>query len=256
MSNSTDSQVESSSATGWKPSIGLATVATLAGGLVAFGIFQPYGVFFRYEALPELPIEPSPEQMAEFTKAHTDFYSRNYGMQLGIVGACIGLVVGGLTVSRKRVVSALVGCFLGMLAGGIAGYLCGFSTALAMVRSSDQSLVQSSLLHFAIWGSIGVWVAAGVGMVQGGVAQVAKAVPAGLIAGVIVVVAHTMVFSIAFPSSNLIQFVPESFAERLTWIVVCGVLLGPALAFLLQPDSRQPTSDAKSEPRSENTEIS
>lgn len=232
-----DSQPPNSSQI-WQPSLALAALAALAGGSAGLAVMEPLHPLFAFETMKELPIEPTAEQMQKFTATQTNFFCHNNAVYLAVVGAALGLAVGGLSVHRRRVTSAIAGGVAGCLAGAAGGYFTGFAIGQAMVISADQSLVQAALLHLAVWGPIGLGISAVVGVIQGGAATAVQGALAGLVASLLIVVGYILVASIAFPAANLIHTVPEKTSQAIVWIVTTSLCFGLALHFGLKPSKR------------------
>ncbi len=244
MDNDTESKAD---AVAWAPSLPLAAVAALIGGLIGFAIVQPLDPIIAHADIPELSLSPSDEEIEEFIQAKVDFYGGNYAVDLAIIGACIGLVFTGLTVPRMKVPSAILSAILGALGGGAMAYYAGQTTGIELAFSKDQYLTTAAMLNFGIWGGMGVGIALGAGPFQGGAAATVKAVLAAVIAAILLVVVYVLVASIVFSGANLINFVPVSFTERLVWIVVSSLTFGAAMSVGLKPaEPKNKVADAAS----------
>lgn len=242
----------------WEPPLGLALTATIVGGLIAFAVFHWTTPVYEYQAMGELPIEPTPEQVAAYEKAHTDYYSYNFAYELAITGICLGLAVGAVTTKRRRIINAIAAGALGGIVGGLAGYLAGIPTGFAMAYTTDPDLVKSALYNVAIWGSIGAAIAGVVGANESGAAHAAKCSVVGLIGGCLAAVAVVLVFSLAFPNYDLMYFVPnlptsatadspfakELVPQRIVWVLTCTAVYGLLLGVGLKPEKASVLEEA------------
>ncbi|RMF41233.1 MAG: hypothetical protein D6753_09990 [Planctomycetota bacterium] len=231
-------------------------IGTAAGGIVGFGILRMVYPAFEYEAMGELPIEPTVEQMRQFTQAHRDYYMMNNAVGLAVIGASIAIAFACVTARRKRIASAALAGILGGVVGAVAGYFTGLPIADAMVLSKDQSLVQASLLHFSFWGGLGLCMAAAVGGIQGGARTMAQAAVAGLLGGILSVVLYTIVASVVFPAANLIHTLPETAGHQALWVLVSSLVLGAAIGKLAEPPtSKQEVQEGSQSPEEMSSEL-
>ena len=225
---------------GWQPPLSMTIVSSVLAGLIGACIICLIDPVFAIDALPELPIEPSDEQIAAKWKSESDFYGRNAALDMAILAGLLGMSIGAGTVSRARVQSGLAGGAVAAVAAATSAYITGRPIGWAMLVSEDQSLVQSGMLMFAVWGALAVGMAIAIGFVQGGAASVVQSIISAIISAIFVVIAHTIVFAIAFPSANLIFVVPNSTAERVVWGVTCCTVLGLGMAIAMRTEKKLP----------------
>ncbi len=211
----------------WQPSILLSVIAATLGGVVGFLILYKLHPYFPRPELPEMPQYPSEELRALYRDAELKFHSQNGAFDCAILGGCLGLLLG-LVTGRKKVLSAIAGTALGVVSGGGVGAGIGYRVATDINRSAEQSLLFSSLYHFAIWGTIGILVFAAIAVVHD-LKQIGNAIISGILAGVFAALAYIVVSSIMFPTANLSIVSPESSTQRFVWIASGCLALGLCL---------------------------
>lgn len=216
----------------WQPSILLSVIAATLGGVVGFFILYKLHPYFPRPELPEMPQYPSEELRALYRDAELNFHSKNGAVDCAILGGCLGLLLGIFT-SRKRVLSAIAGTTLGVLSGGIVGAGIGYRVATDINSSAEQSLLLSSLYHFAIWGAIGILVFTAIAVFHD-LKQIGSAIISGILAGVFASLAYIVVSSIMFPTANLSLVFPEPSTQRFVWIASGCLALGLCLGLGLR----------------------
>lgn len=231
--------------TAWKPSLSISVCAAMIGGAIAFAaIHRLYPVFPR-APLGELSLSPTEEDLRIHLQAAIDFRSRNCAAAFGLLGLCLGLSFGWMTTVRRRMVSALSGSLAGAVAGAVAGYIGGYFLALALSASENQSLVQSTLLHFSVWAPmlVAVWVS--IALIQAPIAQAIPQALSGLLAALVAATVYGLIGTLLFPTANLLYIVPETEAERCAWIISYTLIAGVALHMGLKPKEKEslPTSE-------------
>ena len=215
----------------WSPNLLWSVVACIVGGLIGCGLVRAIDPFFQFESLSELGISPPPELIAKYNAAQIAFWSSNYALNFGLIGLSLGLTVGLITTRINRILSGLAGGVGGLLGGALAGYVLGIFVAKALIASEDQSLVQSALLHFAIWASMFAPIILIVGFAQDGPVNAASYLTVGIVAPFVVSVVYTVASSMIFADANLIKLIPQSSLEQGVWVLVCSVGLGTGLYF-------------------------
>lgn len=203
----------------WQPSVLLSIVAAALGGVVGFFILYKLHPFFPRPELPEMPQYPSEELRALYRDAELNFHFQNGAFNCATLGGCLGLLFG-LFISRssKRILSALSGIVLGVIAGGLAGAGIGYKVATDINNSTQQTLLLSSLYHFAIWAAIGTLVCAAIAVFNDR-KQMGSVLITGLLAGIFASLAYNVISSIMFPTANLSLITPESTTQRVVWVV-------------------------------------
>jgi hypothetical protein len=218
----------------WSPKLiafSIASIVGLALGAIIVGAINP---FFPFENLPELGISPSPELVKKHIAATYAFHSMNLGLNLGLMGLCFGIAFGSITAQRNRPLATVAGGLGGLVAGVLAGYLVGLYVAKAFIASADQSLVESTLIHFSSWLGILACVVLIVGYSQAGMTKAAAYLVAGIVAAMLLAVAYNLVTSILFPKANLLSVIPSTVNERIVWILVCSLTVTCGLYFGLK----------------------
>ena len=246
MSSSESSPIDAS--TLWAPSPGKAAIAALIGGLIGIAIVQSIDPVIPLKQLPELGISASDAEVEKRIVAAKEFYGRNYAINFGIIGSCLGLVFAGVTLPKNKIPGAILAAVLGGGLAATAGYFAGVDTGVEIAWSKDQSLTKAGLFAFSIWASMGVGIALGASICLGNVATLVKSMLGAFIAAILVVVAVILVFSIAFPSSNLSNHLPLSLTERLVWILVSSGAFGATMAMGLKPEASKEQSAVTEKP--------
>lgn len=225
----------SHSASKWAPSLGASLLACILGVGVATLLIHGIDPYFKFADLPELGISPSAELVLKHNAAQHAFYSQNLSLDLAVLGLCLGLAVGIITSTQRRIVAGLAGGVAGLVGGALAGYFVGIQVAQAVIISADQSLVQSTLLHFAAWAGILALLMLAVGSVHSGFRSSLDQLLIGLLLAFIVACAFNVLSSAVLTGSNLLMVIPQSLTERLVWLGITSTVLGLSLYFFLKP---------------------
>lgn len=225
--------------------LGMALVGGVLGGVIGFLVLNATHPFFPFEELPELGMTPSAELVKQYHQAEYTFRSSNGAVDCGILGGCLGLLMGIFAVQR-RALGAIVTGVVGLAFGAIAGFVIGRLVGNALINSVPQTLAQSAFYHGTVWGSIGVGVGACVALLNRSSAFLNTSI-FGLVGGVLGAIVFNIVAPIVAPAANLSILTPETAAERGVWIgsaAVCiGLFVGLALRDL-QKQRLQKTAEA------------
>ncbi|MCA9128090.1 MAG: hypothetical protein KDB22_13440 [Planctomycetales bacterium] len=233
MASSSDSNATSPVV--WAPKPVSLAVFAIGGSIVGLAILHSLHPIFAFQPVPELPIEPTTEQVQAFEASFTDFYSRNGAIDMAIIGACLGAAFGIGTAVVNRFLCGVLAAIAGAVIGAVSGFATGLYVGSLFASSAPQSLVQSGIFHLAVWGPMAAGIASVIATAQGNVTQGVKAVFAGLIAGLAAVASYIVIASILFSSANLYHIIPETFSERVAWILICSSVLAATLAAGLKP---------------------
>ena len=225
----------------WEPSFGRSLLACGLGGAAAFSIVQATYPMFAMTDLPELGISPSPELVKRFTEAQYAFWTSNYSLATAILGLCMGAAVGLVSTKARRVVSGIAGGLAGIAGGAVAGFYCGRLVAGTQIVSADQSLLQSTLVHFSVWAAVFALSVAVVAVIQIRLAAVLEMLIVSLLAALAVAVLYNMSASIFFSNSNLLLLFPETLTERAFWFALASLVLGVGLHLGLKRKMTNPT---------------
>jgi len=194
---------------------------TLLGGLLAgllgFFIVNAAHPIFPFEDLPELGMSPAPELVSRYHAAEYAFRSNNAAVDCGVLGGCLGLLLG-LVAVKRRVTGALLTGLVGLVAGSIVGYAIGPFVAHGLITSSPQTLTQSALIHCTIWGVIGAGVGGAVGILHRP-SRFTSLLVSGLAGGVVGAILFNVAAPLVSPTSNLSIVTPTTMVERILWIV-------------------------------------
>ena len=218
----------------WNPGLFSSLLGCCLGGLVGMGVVNAVDPYFKFPPLPELGISPSSELVQKHHAAQIEFHSSNLSLNLAIVGLCLGLAIGCLTTRRHRFISSLLAGIVGAMAGALSGYLMGALVAKAIIASANQSLLQSTLYHFACWGAMVTGIVTLLGAIQGGVKRLPDLLVIGLLLGLCVALVYNIVSSALFSGSNLLLVIPASMTERGLWILITSITFGLGLHLLLR----------------------
>ena len=220
-------------------------IACVIGGFVGCAIVHSIDPFFKFANIPELGISPPPELVKQYNAAKLAFWCNNLALNFGLLGFCLGSGVGFISTQVRRIQSAIVGSVGGMLAGATAGYLSGMVVTRTLIASEDQSLIQSTVLHFALWASVFATILLLVGFVQSGPIRALNCALVGIVVGLVVAVFYNILSSLIFPQTNLLTLIPESRFERFIWILSCSIVFGMGMHHGL--NRMRPSSPAKME---------
>lgn len=212
----------------WSPKLIQSLIACVIGGFVGCALVHSIDPFFKFANIPELGISPPPELVKKFNAAKLAFWCNNLALNFGLLGFCLGAGVG-FSTEVRRIPSVIAGAVGGMLAGAVAGYLSGMVVARTLIASGDQSLIQSTLLHFAQWSSMFATILLLVGFVQSGPIRALNCALVGLAIALVVAVFYNILSSLIFPQTNLLTLIPESRFERFIWILSCSIVFGMGL---------------------------
>ncbi len=215
----------------------MALVGGLLGGLIGFVVVNAAHPVLPFEDLPELGMSPSAELVKRYHVAEYAFRSGNGAVDCGILGGCLGLVIGLFTV-RRRALGAIVTGVAGLALGALAGFVIGRFVATALITSVPQTLAQSAFYHGAIWGLIGAGIGASVGLLNRSSAFLNLTI-FGLIGGVLGAIVFNIVAPIVAPASNLSIITPASAAERIVWIGSAAVCIGLFVGLGLRDAQKQ-----------------
>ncbi len=224
----------------WQPSILLSLIAALLGGVVGFLILYKLHPYFPRPELPDMPQYPSEELRALYRDAELKFHSQNGAFDCAILGGCLGLLLGLIT-GRKRLLSALAGTLLGAIAGGVAGVGIGYKVATDINSSTQQTLLLSSLYHFAIWAALGTFVFAALAIVND-LKQMGSVIISGVLAGILASLAYNVASSILFPTANLSLITPGPSSQRVIWFASGCLGLGLCLGLGFRKSDASPRS--------------
>lgn len=187
-----------------------------------------------------MPQYPSDELRALHRDAEQNFHFQNGAFDCAILGGCLGLFFGLFTSrSNKRILSAISGIVLGAIAGGLAGGGIGYRVATDINSSTEQTLLLSSVYHFAIWAAIGIFVFAAIAFLNER-SLMSSVVIYGVLAGVFASLAYNVVSSIMFPAANLSLIFPEPATQRIVWIASGCLGLGLCLGLGFRKSSAAP----------------
>lgn len=212
----------------------VATVlAGVVGGGLGFLVIHWLHPLHPLPQLPELGAYPSAALLEQHTIAETEFRSFNGAMDCGILGGCLGLLVGLVASTRRRFLTAAAAGASGALGGALIGFVVGQVVAYGINHSWQQSLLYSTVYHALIWGVIGIAVNGAVVATQNP-RQMMGAILAGIIGGVLGALAYNSLSSIMYPMSNLSIITPVTASERLLWIMTCVISLSLCLVFGLR----------------------
>ena len=215
----------------------LALIGGLLGGVIGFLIVNAAHPVLAFEDLPELGMSASAELVARYHAAEYAFRSGNGAVDCGILGGCVGLVIGLFTV-RRRALGAIVTGIIGLAFGALAGFIIGRFVATSLIASAPQTLAQSAFYHGTIWGLIGGGIGGCVGLLNRSPAF-ANLTIFGLIGGLLGAIVFNIVAPIVAPASNLSILTPASAAERIVWIGSSAICIGLFIGLALRDSQTQ-----------------
>lgn len=222
----------------WEPRIrGLFTACVLLAvwGLAVSLLAYP---FFPLPSLPEQGISPKPEIVKLYRDAGIEFYTRNYAVLFGGIGLVLGALIA-LTTTQKRMASVVAASTVGVLLGSLGGYTVGYYVYMAIAASTDQSLVQSCLFHFLVWGIPVAGVVLAVSGLHNSPDNIGKQTIATFVVVLVAAVGYGMISTVLFPNANQLQLVPETTSERIVWSISYPMMIGVGLLYGLRISSQQ-----------------
>lgn len=225
----TVSEPMTSTTENWSPNLFPSLVACIAGCVIGYAVVHSVHPFFKFADIPELGISAPPELIKRYNDAQIAFWANNYALDFGLLGLCIGSTIGFITTRLRRIPSWLAGLVGGFVGGAIAGYIIGIFVAKALIASANQSLIQSTGFHFAIWASIFASILLMVGWVQDGAIRSAAFVLNGVVVGLAVAIVYNIASPLIFAHANLLKLIPNTSLERVVWILTCSIVLGLGL---------------------------
>lgn len=221
---------EAPDAKSWQPGLGASVAACLLSGAVAFGVLLKLHPLYTLPELPELGMYPSPELIKQYHEAYSDFGAKNGSVDCAILGGCLGLFFGLLTATSKRLVGAIAGSVSGVLAGAAIGYLIGKQLANDFNLGASQSITQTTMYHFAVWGGICLVVFSGISLIYKR-KELGNAIAAALIGGLFASAVYNVISGIVFPTLRITvpSITPPEMSNRILWIVCCSLTIGLCL---------------------------
>ncbi len=225
-------------------------VAATVGGLLGCVTFHWVDPAFKMPEMGDGGLAPSPEYLAAYDAALTAMMTRNYALDLAIIGLLLGTSMGFFASPLAPVRRAVIAGVLGMLGGAVGGALAGTAMAQALAGGGQpftfagiyfDPMLQGGLAQLSAWAPLSVGIAAALCWSQRSVSAVLKGIGMGILAGSIAAVGYTVVSSLVFPSGSSFDAVPVGFAQRLTW-VACGSW---SLALTVNYGQKSRTSETK-----------
>ena len=221
----------------WSASLLQCIGASGIGILVGVAMVHAVSPVFAQELFEPLGLEPTPEQIVRYKSSLVHFWTRNNAFDFAMLGTTFGFALGLLTTSWKRVSSALAGGVLGLVSGASGGYLASRWAVAAFIVSSDQSLFRSIAINTIVWGGLQGSVAMGIGFVQGH-ARIRALGLAGILSSIIASAIFLILFSVAFPASDLSYLIRPSILEKTVWACTMAIVLGYGLYSTLKATSK------------------
>ena len=221
----------------WEPRIrGLLTACVLLAVWSLAVLLLAYP-FFPLPSLPEQGISPKPEIVKLYRDTGIEFYTRNYAVLFGGIGLVLGALIALMT-TQKRMASVVAASTVGVLLGSLGGYTVGYYVYMAIAASTDQSLVQSCLFHFLVWGIPIAGVVLAVSGLHNSPDNIGKQTIATLVVVLVAAVGYGMISTLLFPNANQLQLVPESTSERIVWSISYPMMIGVGLLYALRISSQ------------------
>ncbi len=211
---------------GWTPAIVGSLSACIAGGLISYFVLNSLTPIFPFPDLPELGLGPPPELVQKYHDAEYAFRSNNGAVDCGIIGLCVGAMMGLFTVQSRRFLSLIAGGLGGLLGGAIAGYSVGQFVAQGLIVKTDMTLLHSTLFHLAIWCSIAIGLALAICLVHPNAKQSLAALIAAVVSGALASISYNALGSTLFPFANLALITPTAVSELILWIASSSIALG------------------------------
>ena len=206
-----------------------ALLASVAGSVV---VGQIGNLFKMPPDFVDMPLAPSPEYLARYNAAISEFHSRNYAIHFGIMGALLGLAIGLMVSPKNRLSSAAVASISGAIAAAIGGFFLGLSAAYLVKVNHGESInllgvniepiVQTTALQCFVWALMGIGIGIGCTLGVRGPKRILNGIEGGLIGGLLAGVVHSMVAASIFSGSSAFSFVPANQTERILWGAVSG----------------------------------
>ena len=231
--------IQTSETKTWHPNVVMYLVACILGGLLGGGIVHQIHPVFEYTDLPQIGLGASDELILQHRIAAFEYRSKNYGVELAIVGLSLGLAIGAFSGSPKRMLSTFAGGIAGALTGGIVGYVGGLIVGQSIIRNEQQGLQASMGLQTIVWGLILASVVWSVATLHVGAKRACSHLLIGLIAGFAVAVTQFVISSVVFPSSNPLFLIPEQPSERVYWLAAFPIVSGLIVAMGVAKLSRK-----------------
>ena len=194
------------------------------------GVVHVIHPVFAFPDLPPVVMGSSVELIQEHRDAAFAYRSRNYGLDLAIVGLTFGVFFGAFSLSRKRTLSVIAGGVIGALTGAVLGFVGGLLATQSILRSDPQDLQTSMGLQSIVWGLIFASVLWVVATLHIGAIRACAHLLIGLLAGFAVALVQFVISTMMYPSSNPMFLVPDGHTERICWLVTFPIVSGLILA--------------------------
>ncbi len=197
-----------------------------------------YGLptFTLPQEFKDMPLNVNAELMSRYKSAYSAMILGNSMTALVTIGAISGLVLGLIAPVGSRIISALKAALAAGLGGVVGGAAGGYIVANTHFLSVPGSLpifsldpmIQSILVQFLCWGTVGLALALSLACCRPG-GNLIQAAFCGLLGGLLATVLHNAIGALVFPSSETMQVVPTSLVEKLLWASGSGLCLGLSL---------------------------
>ena len=214
-----------------------AFLASVAGSVV---VGQIGNLFKMPPDFVDMPLAPSPEYLARYDAAISEFHSRNYAIHFAIMGALLGLAIGMTGATKNRLGSAAAS-ISGAIAAAIGGFLLGLSATYCVRVNHGESInlagvnvepiVQTTALQCFVWILIGIGIGSGWTLAEWGSKRILNGIEGGLIGGLLAGVIHSMFAASFFSGSSAFSFIPEKLVERIVWAAICGTSISLGLIY-------------------------
>lgn len=220
----------------------LTIVAAMLAGLAAALVIGQLGNVFKMSPdFDNIPLTPSPEYMARYNAAMSEYQSRNYAVHFTIIGAVLGLGIGAVGTVKNRVQALIASSIGGAMAGVVGGLLLGTAASYSVQVNRGEAInawgvpiepiVQTTAMQCFVWTMLGIGIGCGWTATVWGRKYIPKGIEGGLIGGLLAGVVHCIVASIFFTNSSGFTFVPESLIERIVWATLCSTCIGLGLIY-------------------------
>ncbi|MEQ1825440.1 MAG: hypothetical protein ABL921_05815 [Pirellula sp.] len=200
--------------------------ACILGGIAGYSLLQRLAPMYPFANLPEMGDNPPAALVKQYHEAEYAFQSHNAAANCGLLGACIGLFLGLLTVNRRRILTSMAGGLGGIVGGVVAGYIVGQYVAYGQIFKSDQSLLMSTTYHLAVWASMAIGACLAICAVHPNLRQTGSALVSALVAGSLAALVYNIVCTTLYPLANLLLIHQSNANERLVWVASGAGLLG------------------------------
>lgn len=230
--------------------------AILAGVAGALAIGQIGNVFKMSPDFDNIPLTPSPEYMARYNAAMSEYQSRNYAVHFTIIGSLLGLAIGAVGAVKNRGQTLIASTIGGAMAGVVGGLLLGTAAAYSVQVNRGEAInawgvtiepiVQTTAMQCFVWTMLGIGIGCGWTATVWGLRCIPKGIEGGLIGGLLAGMVHCIVASIFFSNSSGFTFVPENLIERIVWATLCCTCVGLGLIY----STATPRSKTDPTPRS------